>query len=68
MVSQYAVFAAVGALGLVLGLLLSWLWHRAAISKLRGQLEVLEHRYRRLRQNAEVRLEELRARLREASK
>lgn len=56
------------ATGLAWGLLLSWLWHRAALARLAGLLEASESRYKRLRQNAEARLDELRARLRESSK
>lgn len=56
------------ASGLALGLLLSWLWHRAALATLAGLLEASESRYKRLRQNAEARLDELRARLKESGK
>lgn len=56
------------ASGFALGLLLSWLWHRAALAKLTGLLEASESRYKRLRQNAEARLDELRARLKETGR
>ena len=72
MASQYALYAVVGALGLVLGLVLGlalgWLWHRGEAGRLRGLLEVERQRRYRLRAQAEARLEELRARLREVGR
>jgi len=47
MLPQYAGYAIAGALGLfvglMLGLLIGWLWHRATISRLRGQRDLLVH-------------------------
>jgi len=79
MASQYAAFAGVGALGLVLGLVLGlalgWLWHRGEAGRLQGLLEVERQRRYRLKAlakdalaQAEARLEELRARLREVGR
>ena len=63
------------ASGLALGLLLSWLWYRGEAERLRGELgryaamlEAERNRRQRLRQNAEARLDELRARLKESGK
>lgn len=40
----YAIAGALGlSLGLVLGLLIGWLWHRATISRLRGQRDLMVH-------------------------
>jgi len=72
MASQYALYAVVGALGLVLGLVLGlalgWLWHRGEAGRLRGLLQASEDRRHKLRAQAEARLEELRARLREVGR
>jgi len=47
MLPQYAGYAIAGALGLfvglMLGLLIGWLWHRATISRLRGQRDLMVH-------------------------
>lgn len=44
MAVTYAIYASIAAAGLVLGLamglVLGWLWHRATISRLRGQRDM----------------------------
>lgn len=44
MAVTYAIYASIAAAGLVLGLamglVLGWLWHRATISRLRGERHV----------------------------
>ena len=79
MAVTYVIYASIAAAGLVLGLamglVLGWLWHRGEAERLRGELgrlrgllEAERNRRHRLRAQAEARLEELRERLRETGR